>query len=177
MRNRVLPCFLSCYYMYFCHVINKILNMLAVQTFPQIEKNMHNCKIKKLSTEEFIIKNVIGEYKEIPQVIYLMIQDCLSKGEEVNAILKWQTKDSCYWLKTLFTPASLSDFKQNIKIETAFISIQEINRVQKLYNTLISIEEKLGLEYSKKYLDGFLEEKGIYFNELPSHLNKQIYMN
>jgi len=146
--------------------------MLAVQTFPQIERNMHNCKVKKLSTEEFIIKNVIGEYKEIPQVIYLMIQDCLSKGEEVNAILKWQTKDSCYWLKTLFIPARLSDFKQNFKIKTAFVSMQGINKVKKLYNTLIAIEDKLGLEYSKKYLVGFLEEKALCFNELPLHVNQ-----
>ncbi len=145
--------------------------MLAVQIFPQIENDMHNCKVKALTTEEFIIKNVIGEFEEIPQVIYLMIQDCLSKGEQVNSVLKWNANDSCYWIKSLFTPGRINDFRQNFKVETEFVSMQGIQKIKKLYQTLIDIENKLGLDYSKKYLDGFLEEKGIYFNELPSYLN------
>jgi hypothetical protein len=145
--------------------------MLAVQTFPQAELTSHNCRVKTLLTEEYIIKNVIGEHKEIPQIIYRMIQDCLAKGEQVHSILKWQTEDCTYWINSFFKPGKQHNFRQSFKIETEFVSTKCIQRIKKLYTNLLDIENKLGVEYAKKYLDGYLEEKGIYFNELPYYLN------
>ncbi len=145
--------------------------MLAVQSFPQVDGNPHNCKVKTLSTEEFIIKNVIGEHDEIPQTIYFLIQDCLSKGKAVNSILKWQAGDSCYWINSIFKPGRQSNFRQSFKVETEFTTTKCIQRIKKLYQTLIDIENKKGIVYAKKYLEGYLEEKGIYFNELPQYLN------
>ena len=145
--------------------------MLATPIIPQTFNKTHNCTVKTLSTEAFIIKNVIGEHKEIPQIIYVLIQECLSKGHSVNSILKWQTTDSCYWINSLFYPGRQSDFRQGFKIKTEFTSTQCIKKIKKLYKTLVDIENKLGIAYSKKYLEGYLEEKGICFNELPEYLN------
>jgi len=145
--------------------------MLAIQTFPQVKKKNTNCTVKSLLTEEYIIRNVIGEHKDVPQIIYMMIQDCLSKGEQVNSILKWKTGDSCYWINSLFKPGRHHDFRQSFKIETDFTTTKCIQRIKKLYATLIDIENKIGVAYAKKYLEGYLEEKGIYFNDLPNYLN------
>ncbi|HFS67901.1 MAG TPA: hypothetical protein ENK67_06775 [Flavobacteriia bacterium] len=145
--------------------------MLAVQTFPQVETNSHNCQVKSLLTEEFIIKNVIGNHQEIPQIIYKMIQDCLSRGKQINAILKWKSGDSCYWINSFFKPGKQNYFRQGFKIETQFLTTKCQQNIKKLYAILIDIEKNSGIEYAKKYLEGYLEEKGIYFNELPKYLN------
>lgn len=145
--------------------------MVAVQNFPEVKNNSHNCKVRTLLNEEFIIKNVIGEHEEIPQIIYKMIQDCISKGKQTSVILKWKTEDSCYWINSIFKPGRQTDFRQNFKIDTEFTTTSCVKKIKKLYKTLIDIENNLGLTYAKKYLEGYLEEKGIYFNQLPQYLN------
>ncbi|MCF6350068.1 MAG: hypothetical protein L3J23_03435 [Flavobacteriaceae bacterium] len=70
---------------------------------------------------------------------------------------------------------------QNIqysKIDPSFLDLQKIKvtkniyKINKLYNTLVLIERSSSVEVAKKYLNGFLEERGI--NSLKQFINKQL---
>jgi hypothetical protein len=145
---------------------------MLIQPSPCINKQAKNCKVISLPTEVMIIKNVIGNYQEIPQVIYQIIQDSLCNGQIVNAVLKWRVQDAYYWVNSMFIPGAINYFRDDFKIETNFLSPLGNKQIKKLYKVLVKIEQNLGIEYSKKYLEGYLEEKGISFNDLPSYLNK-----
>ncbi len=144
--------------------------MLAVA--PQRESKItQNCKIKTITSEINIIKNVIGIHQNIPECIYLKIQELLSSKEQVNTILKWRTSTCCYWVKTKFIPTTENNVYQKFTIKTEFISSSCVNKITKLYQKLIDIEKQVSIKHALKYLDGFLEDKSITFNELPQYLN------
>jgi hypothetical protein len=144
---------------------------MLIQPYPSIEKQTQNCKVISLPTEVMIIKNVIGNCQEIPQVIYQIIQDSLYNGQIVNAVLKWRVQDTYYWVNSMFIPGAINYFRDNFTVETNFLSPLGNKQIKKLYKVLIKIEQNLGVEYSKKYLEGYLEENGISFNDLSSYLN------
>ena len=129
----------------------------------------HNCKVKPLPLiEKSIIRATIGDDPTIPETIYNRIQNHITKGENVNAILKWKTEDNnSYWTISRFEPSVNNNFKSQFSVSTKFTSKKCIGRTKKLYNTLLDIEKGVSLDYADKYLEGFLEEKSIEFNELP----------
>ncbi len=61
------------------------------------------------------------------------------------------------------------------KIDPAFSELQKVkstntnSQINKLHNTLSAIERKSNVEVAKKYLNGFLEERGI--NSLKQFIN------
>lgn len=144
--------------------------MFALELNPGIPNfsKTHNCTVKQLPRiEKTIIRNVIGNDPAIPETIYNRVQEYLSEGKNVNAILKWRTDDNnSYWTISRFEPSANNKFKSQFSVSTKFTTKKCVNCTQKLYNTLLDIEKKIGIEYANKFLDGYLEEKCIDFNEL-----------
>jgi hypothetical protein len=74
---------------------------------------------------------------------------------------------SSYFFSSLRKEETVS--KQD-NLETAFKSkltlIKNQEKTHNLYSKLVKIEEHVSLEYANKYLDCFLENEGITFNEL-----------
>lgn len=130
--------------------------------------NNQNCKIKLLDViEKDVIKNVIGNDPEIPETIYNRIQARLNDGKNVTAILKLKSDDGCaYWTVNRFEPSVNNKFKPHFTVATNLTTQKCIEKTQKLYHILNKIENTVSELYAEKYLEGFLEEKCIDFNEI-----------
>jgi uncharacterized protein YjgD (DUF1641 family) len=142
--------------------------MMALLKSPEPIIKNQNCKVKHLKIfEKDVIRNVIGNDSEIPQTIYNRIQDKLSKGKNVNAILKLKTDDGCsYWTINRFEPSINNNFKSQFTVDTKLTNRKCIDNTRKLYKVLSKIESSVSVDYANKYLEGFLEEKCIEFNEI-----------
>ncbi len=143
--------------------------MMALLESPII-KNFEtpNCKVRTLNPiEKDVIKSVIGNDPEIPETIYNRIQESLNNGKNVNAILKLTTDDgNTYWTINRFEPSIANNFKSSFSVKTKFTTKECIEKTQKLYHVLNMIETAVNNKYADKYLEGFLEEKCINFNEI-----------
>ncbi len=139
----------------------KALNFL--ETYNRIDKQLPQIK-------NTVIQNVIDNDPTIPKTIYNRVQKHLLKGRNVNVVLKKRTDDnSSYWAISIFEPSTYN--KLNFSVSTEFATKKCINCIQKLYNTLLDIEKNVSIEYADKFLDGYLEEKCINFNELAMLFN------
>ncbi len=144
---------------------------MALLERPIVENiERQNCKVRSLNLiEKDVIKNIIGNDPEIPQTIYNRIQENLNKGKNVNAILKLRTEDgNSYWTVNRFEPSINNKFKSNFTVKTKLTTQDCVEKTQKLYQVLNKIEVSVNEEYADKYLEGFLEEKCIDFNEMES---------
>jgi len=132
---------------------------------------VQNCKVRSLNLiEKDVIKNVIGNDPEIPQTIYNRIQQNLNNGKNVNAILKLRTSDgNAYWTVNRFEPSINNNFKPHFTVSTKLTTQKCIENTQRLYQILNKIENTVSEEFADKYLEGFLEEKCIGFNEIVNH--------
>ena len=140
--------------------------MMAILDNHSSKFNQHNCKIKpqKLIEKE-VIKNVYGLDSDIPETIYNRIQDCINNGINVSAVLKVKIdSDNAYWVSNSFLPSKNVD--QHFSIQTNYLTDECITCIQKLYVTLKKIEKNVNLYYASKYLESFLEEANLTFNEL-----------
>ncbi len=143
--------------------------MMALLETPIVENfETQNYKVRTLNPiEKDVIKSVIGNDPEIPETIYNRIQESLNKGQNVNAILKLKTDDgNTYWTINRFEPSIGNNFKSSFSVQTKFTTKECIEKTQKLYHILNKIEIAVNNEYADKYLEGFLEEKCIDFNEI-----------
>lgn len=140
--------------------------MMAILDNQSVNFTKQNCKIKPQKlVEKEVIKNVYGVDNDIPETIYNRIQDCLNNGLNVSAVLKVKIdKDNSYWVSNSFLPSKNVD--QHFSIETNYLTNECIECIQKLYATLKKIEENVNLYYASKYLEAFLDEVHLSFNDL-----------
>jgi hypothetical protein len=143
--------------------------MMAALKIQEI-KNKQNARIKSIiPSEKEVIKNVFGNDQEIPQTIYNRIQKIINKGNSAKAILKIKMPDgSSYWTKNCFEPSIYNKSKKRFTVKTEILNKNEISRTSKLYKSLKRIEDRLSIPQADKFLDGYLEEKYIHFNDLVS---------
>lgn len=105
--------------------------------------------------------NII-RHPDMPKVIFKVLWEKLKKGENFHAIVKNLAKSGrYYWVITDFEIAK----DENGEIVNYFARRRAIpqevitNHIEPLYKKLLQIEAASGIEYSEKYLNGFLEEK------------------
>ena len=105
--------------------------------------------------------NII-RHPDMPKVIFKVLWEKLKKGENFHAIVKNLAKSGrYYWVITDFEIAK----DENGEIVNYFARRRAIpqevitNHIEPLYRKLLQIEAASGIEYSEKYLNGFLEEK------------------
>ena len=106
-------------------------------------------------------------HPDMPKVIFKLMWEKLLNKENVHAIVKNLSKDGrFYWV--------ITDFEVRTDEEgeiTALFARRKaapratIAAIQNLYRKLVSIEEAKNIEFSQKYFEGFLEEKGLDYEE------------
>ncbi len=141
--------------------------MLATKIQNPLIKNTQFFKVKSITPcEKDIIKNVYGNDTDIPQTIYNRIQDNLEKGLNTNAVLKVKIDNESIWINNRFEPSSNNMFKNRFTVKTTFADKTTIEKTQKLYCRLKRLESHIDEKTADKYLEGYLEEQCISFNEL-----------
>jgi len=127
-----------------------------------------NARAKSITpSEKDVIKTVLGNDSEIPQIIYNRIQQNLNIGKNTNAVLKVKLPNgSSHWTKNRFEPSKNNQFKNKFTVKTELLNNHEIKINKKLYNALNKIEKHMTISHANKFLDGYLEDKCISFNEL-----------
>ena len=144
--------------------------MTALNTQSQFLTSNQYAKVKSITPcEKDIIKNVFGNNPEIPQTIYNIIQENLNKGVNTNAILKIKMNDGkSYWTNNRFEPSTNNQFKNKFTVKTELLNNKKVDPTKKLYSKLTKLEKHLNVRHADKFLEGYLEEKCISFNELTS---------
>ena len=115
----------------------------------------------------------IVRHPDMPKVVFKMMWDRINRAKNIMAIVKNLAKDgSYYWVVTEFEP-KVDPITNEIISHTAFRKAapqNAIDTMEPIYQKLLEIEKEGGLEASEKYLRGFLEEKGITYDEFIDQL-------
>lgn len=104
----------------------------------------------------------IIRHPDMPKVIFKVLWEKLKNGENFHAIVKNLAKSGrYYWVITDFE-ISKNEAGEIVNYFARRRSVpQEVitNHIEPLYKKLWQIEAASSIEYSEKYLNGFLEEK------------------
>lgn len=106
-------------------------------------------------------------HPDMPKIVFKLMWDRISKGENIMAIVKNLAKDGrYYWVVTEFEPKR-DTLSNKVVSYTAFRQAapqKAIAAIVPVYQKLIEIEAEGGMEASDKYLRGFLEDKGMSYD-------------
>jgi len=130
--------------------------------------NSYFTKVTQFKVSELILKdfNTILD-PTMPKMLKDYLKDLSFDSDILYFIYKGRVKDgTCYWSFVKVTPNfnehnELSGFL----LEGKMLPLVAIERIEKLFNVLLEIENNAGIEAAKKYFEGFIEEKGLSFNE------------
>ena len=115
----------------------------------------------------------IIRHPDMPKVLFKVLWENLKLGGNFHAVVKNLAKSGrYYWVITDFESTKNEDGEITHYFGRRRAVPQEIitNYIEPLYKKLLQIEKASGVEYSEKYLIGFLEEKNRsyveYINDL-----------
>lgn len=115
----------------------------------------------------------IIRHPDMPKVLFKVLWENLKLGGNFHAVVKNLAKSGrYYWVVTDFESTKNEDGEITHYFGRRRAVPQEIitNHIEPLYRKLLQIEKASGVEYSEKYLIGFLEEKNRsyveYINDL-----------
>ena len=123
--------------------------------------------------------NII-RHPDMPKVIFKLMWDRIKAGDTIMALVKNEAKDGrYYWVVTEFE-SKKDKLTNKISGYTAFRKAaprQAIESIESLYAKLREIEDVSGMEGAENYLIGFLEEKGLSYDEFIDRLvgNKGLF--
>ncbi len=103
----------------------------------------------------------------MPKMTVNKLEDIENQFEHSYFIFKGRTKDGdCYWSFAKITQRfnAQNEFEGYL-IEGKTAPVAAVQKVSKLYAVLKEIEDNAGIDASVKYFNGFIEEKGLNFNE------------
>ncbi len=135
--------------------------------------NKNFCDISGYSENELIgVPHNIIRHPDMPRAIFFLIWNSLLRGEPVSGVIKNLAKSGKYY----WVIADLDikkDKNGNIKSFTAFRRAAPqhvIDEIEELYETMLNIEKRRGMEGSLSYLESYLEEKGMNYEEFLNDL-------
>ena len=105
----------------------------------------------------------IVRHPDMPKVVFKLLWETISKGRNINAVVKNLAKDGrYYWIFTEFESIKDSDTGDIIgyHADRKSISKHVLNVIADLYAKLLEIEKEDSIEASEKYLISFLKDKG-----------------
>jgi len=130
--------------------------------------NQNFCDISGYKYEELMGEShSILRHPDMPQAIFYMMWKSLLGGMEVSAIIKNVAKSGeYYWVIADFSMqrdsyGKLETFSSFKRAAPEYVS----RAIEPLYRGMISAERKGGMEASLLFLETFLEEKGMSYNE------------
>ncbi len=106
-------------------------------------------------------------HPDMPEAIFLLIIKAIEKGDKIRAVVKNLAKSGeYYWAVTDFE----ADYDKDGKV-TGFFAFREaileenIYELIELYQILLNIERRRGVEASFRYLNSYLHDNNISYNE------------
>ena len=135
--------------------------------------NKNFCDISGYSENELVgAPHNIIRHPDMPRAIFFLIWNSLLRGEPVSGVVKNLAKSGKYY----WVIADLDvkkDENGNIKSLTAFRRAAPqhvIDEIEELYDTMLNIERRRGMEGSLSYLESYLEDKGMNYEEFLNDL-------
>jgi PAS domain S-box-containing protein len=126
--------------------------------------NDYFMEVSGYSEDELIGKpHSIVRHPDMPKVVFKLLWETISKGKNINAVIKNLAKDGrYYWIFTEFEIRKNTDTGEIIGYHASrkTISKHVIEIIAELYAELLKIEKSEGVDASEKYLISFLKEKG-----------------
>ena len=110
--------------------------------------------------------NII-RHPDMPKVIFKLLWERLHKGENIHALVKNLAKDGhYYWVLTNFE----TKYNDNGEIISHYARRKAAPEravfvIEKLYKTLLAIEQSQNANVAEKYFKGLLEEKNQTYDE------------
>ncbi len=126
--------------------------------------NDYFMEVSGYSEKELIGKpHSIVRHPDMPKVVFKLLWETISKGKNINAVVKNLAKDGrYYWIFTEFESRKNQDTGEIIgyHADRKSISPHVLEIIADLYAKLLEIEKKDGVEASENYLVEFLKERG-----------------
>ena len=133
------------------------------------------CEVTGYEEDEVLgAPHSILRHPDMPRAIFYLMWKTIQSGNNITAIVKNLAKSGeYYWVTT--------DFEiirgKNNEIESYIAyrrpaSKMAISGIEELYDKLLKIEKKSGMEQSLIYLQGFLDVRHVTYNEFMSELIK-----
>jgi len=126
--------------------------------------NDYFMEVSGYTEEELIGKpHSIVRHPDMPKVVFKLLWEIISKGKNINAVVKNLAKDGrYYWIFTEFEIRKNTDNGEIIGYHASRKTISKyvIEIIADLYAKLLEIEKNDGVDASEKYLVSFLKEKG-----------------
>lgn len=114
----------------------------------------------------------IVRHPDMPKAVFFLVWQALLAGKPISGVVKNLAKDGrYYWVIADFEPKF--NAKGNLVALTAFrrsAPNEVIEATEELYHTMLSIEKKHDMEKSLGYLEAFLEEHQVNYNEFIEEL-------
>jgi len=137
--------------------------------------NKNFCEISGYTEAELVgTDHNILRHPDMPKAVFFLVWQNLLAGNKVSGVVKNLAKTGqYYWVIADFE--AKKDSNGNVIALTAFrraASQDVIDAAAELYETMLSIEKKHGMDKSLAYLDAFLEEKGVTYDEFIKELTK-----
>jgi len=135
--------------------------------------NKNFCEVSGYTEEELIGSphNAI-RHPDMPQAVFFLVWNSLLEGKEVSGVVKNLAKSGeYYWVIADFSVKRDKDGK--IDSFTAFRRAAPngvIEVIEELYATMLKIEKRQGMKASLQYLESFLEEEGVSYDEFLNRL-------
>ncbi|CAA6814411.1 MAG: SIGNAL-TRANSDUCTION SENSOR PROTEIN-PAS/PAC domain [uncultured Sulfurovum sp.] len=114
----------------------------------------------------------ILRHPDMPRAVFFLVWKTLLAGNPISGVVKNLAKDGrYYWVIADFE--AKKDNNGNITALTAFrrAAPQDvIESAEELYETMVAIEKKHGMEKSLSYLEGYLEDENVTYHEFIEEL-------
>ena len=137
--------------------------------------NEYFCEISGYEEDEILgAPHSILRHPDMPQAIFYLMWQSIQSGNNITAVVKNLAKSGeYYWVSTDFEIMRKSD--GDIEGYIAYrrpASNMAVSGVEELYERLLRIEKKSGIEQSLLYLQGFLDVRHVTYHELMDELVK-----
>ncbi len=110
----------------------------------------------------------ILRHPDMPKIVFKLLWDKLKYGEPMIAVVKNLAKDGrYYWVVADFI--SKTDNEGNVIAHYArrkAVPDEVKKEISEIYEVLLNIEKNRGMEASGAYLEGYLEDRGLTYEEL-----------
>jgi len=125
-------------------------------------------------------EELIGEphnilrHPDMPQAVFYLVWQSLLAGKSISGVVKNLAKSGKYYWVIADLEPKFDEYGE-IKALTAFRRAAPqnvIDATEELYAAMLSIEKKHGMERSIAYLEGFLEEHNLTYEEFIQELIK-----